>query len=54
MDPWRDAQWVSFDPSARAYGRRANALLPSLKLRRPTEALGAVGAKDDRLPSIVA
>ena len=28
---WRNAQWVSSDPSARAYGRRAEALAPGLR-----------------------
>jgi hypothetical protein len=33
----RNARRVSSDPSAGAYGRRAEALPPSLKLRRPTD-----------------
>ena len=28
---WRKAQWVSSDPSARAYGRRAEAMAPGLR-----------------------
>jgi hypothetical protein len=41
--PWRNAQRVS-----------SEALALSLKLRRPTEALAEVGAKEDMLPAFVA
>ncbi len=50
---WRNAQWVSSDPSARASGRRAEALAPGLRslhslLRRSRQGGHAwVGSAED-------
>ncbi len=54
MKPWRHAQGVSSTPSARAYWAACQTVPPSRKLRRPTNALAEVGAKEDRLPAFVA
>ena len=48
MKPWGNAQRVSSDPSAGAYGRRAEALAPGLRSLKGC--FGGVG-KEDPLPA---